>query len=257
MTAIRNTSGDTVSMENFLRMNPAFSPWPCAAMARLLASSQIGRHAVGSVFLNELHNTAETFFIISGEAMLAFVSREEEQFDVMILGPGILVGIGRVFGGTAQAALAFRAHSDVVAIHMPTSLIVEILDQQPALWKDMLLMMTRQSATQVHTLGSQIAGSLRQRVAAAVERLAGLYGTKGAGESSICLRVSQATLAMMLQANRQAVHRELKAIAASGAIGLAYKAIVVRDAEVLKRYAVEAQCTHQNLSTADLPVDGR
>lgn len=240
MTAFRNTSGDTVSMESFLRMNPAFSPWSRDAMARLLASSRTGRHVVGSVFLNELRDTAETFLIVSGEAIASLVSRDEEQFDVMILGPGVLMGIAQIFSGTTQAALSFRAHSDVVAIHMPTPLIVETLDREPALWRDMLFMMTHQSAAQVRTVSGQIAGSLRQRVAATVDRLAALYGTSLAGESSIRLQVSQATLAMLLQANRQAVHRELKAIEASGAIELAYKAIVVRDVEVLKRHAAQA-----------------
>ncbi|MET3495364.1 Crp/Fnr family transcriptional regulator [Variovorax boronicumulans] len=241
MTAIRNTAADTVSMENALRMNPAFSQWPRDAMARLLASSRTGRHAAGTVFLNELREKTETFLVVSGEAMLTLVSRDGDQFDVMILGPGMLMGMAQMFSGPTRAALAYRAHSDVVAIHMPTRLIVEALDEQPVLWKDMMFMMTRQSAAQVRTVSSQIAGSLRQRVAATVDRLAALYGTSVAGESCVRLRVSQATLATLLQANRQAVHRELKAIAASGAIDLAYKAIVVKDFEMLRCHAVEAR----------------
>ena len=242
MTEIKNSPGDIVIMENSLRMNSAFSPWSREAMNRLLSSSKIGRHTAGFVFSGDLREAAESFFVISGEVMVTLISREGAQFNVMIMGPGVLMGIAQIFNGTSQIVLAFRAHSDVMVIHMPTSLVVEILDREPVLWKAMVLMMTRQSAAQVHTVSSQIAGPLRQRVAAAIERLAALYGTRVRGGLSIRLQISQAILATMLQANRQAVHRELKAIAASGVISLQYKAIEIRDLDALKNKAIQAQC---------------
>lgn len=242
MIDIKNSPEDIVMMENSLRMNSAFSPWSREKMNRLLSSSKIGRHAAGCVFSTDLREVAESFFVISGEVMVTLISREGAQFNVMIMGPGVLMGIAQIFSGASQIVLAFGAHSDVTAVHMPTSLIVETLDREPVLWKAMVLMMTRQSAAQVHTVSSQIAGPLRQRVPAAIERLAALYGTRARGEFSIRLQISQAILATMLQANRQAVHRELKAIAASGVIRLQYKAIEIRDLDALKNYAIKAQC---------------
>ena len=240
MTEIRNSPGDMAMMENFLRMSSAFSPWSREAMNRLLSFSKIGRHAPGFVFWSDLHEKAESFLVISGEVMAALISREGAKINLTILGPGVLVGIPQIFGGVSKVVLAFEAHSDVTAIHMPTSLIVDILDREPVLWKAMVIMVTHQSAAQVHTVISQIAGPLRQRVAAAIERLAALYGTRAGGGFSIRLQVSQAILATMLQANRQAVHRELKAMAASGVISLQYKAIEIPDLDALKRYVVEA-----------------
>ena len=240
MTEIKNCPDEIVIMENSLRMNSAFSPWSREAMNRLLSSSKIGRHAAGFVFSTDLREVAESFFVISGEVMVTLISREGAQFNVMIIGPGVLMGIAQIFNGASQISLAFRAHSDVTVIHMPTSLVVEILDREPVLWKAMVLMMTRQSAAQVHTVSSQIAGPLRQRVVAAIERLAALYGTRARGGFSIRLQISQAILATMLQANRQAVHRELKAIAASGVISLQYKAIEIRDLDALRNKAIQA-----------------
>ncbi|MCR6476282.1 Crp/Fnr family transcriptional regulator [Variovorax sp. ZS18.2.2] len=239
---IKNTPGDLVLMENFLRMNRAFSPWSREAMNRLLAFSQIGRHAAGFVLSTDLCAAGESFLVISGEVMVSHISRDGEQFNMMMMGCGVFVGIAQIFGGTSHTVLALAAHSAVMAIHMPTSLIVELMDREPALWKEMVLMMTHQSAIQVSIVSTQIAGSLQQRAAATIERLAALYGTCARGESAIRLQVSQATLATMLQANRQAVHRVLKAIAASGAISLEYKTIAIRDLDALKRYAVEAEC---------------
>jgi CRP/FNR family cyclic AMP-dependent transcriptional regulator len=239
---IKNSVGDIALMENFLRMNPAFAPWSREAMNQLLASSKIGRHSPDFVFSTDLCAAGHSFLVISGEAMITHTSQAGEQFNMMMVGPGIFVGVAQIFGGKSHAMLSLVAHSDVMAIHIPTSLIVELLDRKSALWKDMVLMSVRQSAVQVNMVSTQIAGSLRQRAAATIERLAALYGTRAKGESSIRLQVSQATLAAMLQANRQAAHRVLKAIAASGAISLEYKTIAIRDLDALKSYAVEAEC---------------
>ncbi|MFH0130794.1 hypothetical protein ACGLHS_11345 [Variovorax sp. VaC1] len=46
---------------------------------------------------------------------------------------------------------------------------------------------------------------------------------------------------MMLQANRQAVNKELKALAASGVLGLEYNAMTVLDAKALGLIAASPQ----------------
>jgi|GEM_PF-3304976 len=241
MTAVPKTPGDIAIMKSFLLKNLAFSSWSHEAMSQLLSSSRMNCHAAGSFFSSELNGEAEIFLIISGEALFTLVYGENRKNVVMIVGSGALMGIAQIFDGAGHCHFAFRAHSSVTAIHMPTSVIVEILDREPALWKNMITMMARQHAAYVHTLSGQIAGSLRQRVATTVERLVTLYGARARGDSLIRLKMSQAELALMLQANRQAVHKELKAIAASGAIRLEYKAVAIQDIDLLRSYSIQAQ----------------
>ncbi|MGJ7528319.1 Crp/Fnr family transcriptional regulator [Variovorax sp. GB1P17] len=234
----RNSAADLMLMERALRATQAFSPWPLAAMSHLLSSSYVGRHPRGHVLSSELNPVAETFLIISGEVMAARVWPAGERFVVMLLGQGVVMGLTQVFGKADRTAFDFSAHNEVVAVHMPTPLIVETLDKEPALWKEMALMMLGQHAAHVRTLRSQIEGSLRRRVASTIERLAALYGAPVAGGGAVVrLQISQASLATLLQANRQAVNRELKALAASGSIGLEYNAMTVRDPEALGHVA--------------------
>jgi hypothetical protein len=85
----------------------------------------------------------------------------------------------------------------------------------------------------------QVTGSLRQRVATTMLRLAVLHGMHAGGDV-VRLQLSQASLAAMLQANRQAVHKELKVLAAAGAIGLEYNAMTVLDQGALRLFAISS-----------------
>ncbi|MCR6479898.1 Crp/Fnr family transcriptional regulator [Variovorax sp. ZS18.2.2] len=224
-------------MDAALREKSAFSPWSSVAMNKLLAHSYVGRHSRGHVFSTELQGPAQAFLIISGEVLAACVCPQRERFVVMLLGSGVIMGITQVFGSAERAAYDFSAHSEVVAIHMPTLLLLEILDADPLLWKKMMLMIVRQHVGHVEMLRSQIEGALRRRVASTIERLAALYGNRIAEGGGIRLQLSQSNLAEILQANRQAINKELKALANAGAIGLEYNALTVLNQNVLRQMA--------------------
>ncbi|MDQ0017353.1 CRP-like cAMP-binding protein [Variovorax boronicumulans] len=235
MSGARQSIAELVFMEVALREKSAFSSWPPAAMNKLLSHSYVGRHPRGHVFSSELQGPGETFLLISGEVMAACVFRQRERFVLMLLGPGVMMGITQAFGSAERAAYDFSAHREVVAIHMPTLLLLEILDADPFLWKEMMLMIVRQQAGHVGMLRSQIEGALRRRVASTIERLAALYGNRIAEGGGVRLQLSQSNLAEILQANRQAIHKELKALANAGVIGLEYNALTVLDQDALKR----------------------
>lgn len=235
MSKGRHSIADLKVMDAALRGKSAFSSWSSAAMSKLLAHSYVGRHSRGNVFSSELQAPAQTFLIISGEALAACVFPQRERFAVMLLGPGVMMGIAQALGSPNRAAYDFSAHSEVVAIHMPTLLLLEILDADPLLWKEMMLMTVRQHADHVGMLRSQIEGALQRRVASTIERLAALYGNRIAEGGGVRLQLSQSNLAEILQANRQAIHKELKALANAGVIGLEYNALTVLDQDALKR----------------------
>jgi len=240
-----NSLADNAFMERELRAKRAFMSWSFTAMTRLLLSSRVGRHPRGSVVWTDLGGISEYILFISGHTSVGRVSPEGDRFSLLLWGPGDFTYIKPV---REEALPTFRhghfdyvATTDVVAIHMPMALLLEILDSEPMLWKEALLMSERQHVSYTHTVHGQVAGSLQQRVASTVQRLAALHGTHANGEDVVRLQVSQASLAMMLQANRQAVNKELKALAASGVLGLEYNAMTVLDAKALGLIAASPQ----------------
>jgi len=234
MNPVQNYSNGVELMEERVRINPAFASWTRESINVILSSAQIKRKAAG---LNLFEKEDEVIIIVAGQLMVYHLTPKSEELIPMLLGPGELIGISRIITGESGAANIFKAHTDVVTIHIPALLIAETLDQKPILWKDMLSVLLRQNAAYLHALSCQAIGSLRQRVAATLERLSALYGICNEKNSSVRLRVSQLDLAAMLQANRSSVNRELKVIAMSGAILLRHMEIEISDFDVLKSFS--------------------
>jgi CRP-like cAMP-binding protein len=234
-----NSPGNMAFMSRVLRAKQVFSPWSAPAMERLLMSSRVGRHPRGCVV-----GVEEYVLIVSGIMSVGRVSPEGKRFGLILFGPGDLSYFKPVREGAMpvfHGIYNYIAMTDVVAIHMPMRLILETLDSEPLLWKEALQMSARQQASYIRTVYGQVTGSLRQRVASTVLRLAALHGMRaGGGEDAVHLPVSQANLAAMLQANRQAVHKELQTLAAAGAIGLAYNAVTVLDQGALRLFATSS-----------------
>lgn len=237
MSRAKNSVEDIILVETTLHKLKAFELWPRAAMARLLSASYVGHHAPAEVVSNELSGVSETFIIVSGQVIGARASEKDGLFPVILLGPGVLMGITQPFGKRERTAYTFTAQTQVVAIHIPNSLLIELLDANPARWKEMLVMMVGQHAAHAQTLKRQAAGLLQQRLAATLDRLAHLYGTKGEADSAIRLQVSQAELAAILQVTRQALSRELTKLVKTGAISLGYKTLTVLKSQALQDIA--------------------
>jgi CRP/FNR family transcriptional regulator, cyclic AMP receptor protein len=234
MTGLRSSFNDMVLMEASLRRASAFSAWPHSMMARLLLASHVAHHHPSEEISNELEQTPRTFLIASGQVMVSRVTELGEQSPFLLLGADSLAGVTQIFAKKNRVVYAFGAHTEVVAIHFPTLLLIELLDSFPMHWRSMTLMLVGQHGTYAQSLRSQTAGSLQQQVALTVNRLAQLYGVAISGGASVRVRISQAELAMLLHATRQAVNRQLKKIAASGAISLEYQGLVVVDPKMLR-----------------------
>ncbi|MDQ0073879.1 CRP-like cAMP-binding protein [Variovorax boronicumulans] len=235
---------ERVLMERTLRGKRAFLPWSSSAMKRLLDSSRLERHPRGAVVWTSLSGIAEYVFFISGHASVGRVSPEGERFALLLFGPGDFSYIKQTRPTslpTLHGSYDYIADSDVMSIHMPMTLILETLDSEPMLWKEALLMSERQHASYTQTVYRQVAGSLRQRLASTIHRLAELHGVRAEkSESATRLKVSQVSLALLLQANRQAVNKELKALATTGAIELGYNGMTVLDHGSLRRIATRS-----------------
>jgi CRP/FNR family cyclic AMP-dependent transcriptional regulator len=230
-----NSIEDKALMERALRITQGFATWPAAPMGQLLAHSRLGHHERGSPFSTET-DEPETLAIVSGRMVMGRTPPGGTRAVFAFIGPGSVVGLARSLDGKDQSVHDFSAHSkSVVAIHMPTRRLLEVLAREPALWKDMALMLLRQHRDMLDTLLGQVIGPFPQRLAATIERLSRLYGSTAAGHARQRLKVTQADLAGVLQVTRQTVNKELKSLAETGAIALDYNAVTVLDIEALRK----------------------
>jgi CRP-like cAMP-binding protein len=239
MTQAASLAKDAALMEQALRMIPGFVPWSAEAMNRLLSRSHVGRYSRGEVLVSP-SDPAQILAILSGHVVAGYTPPGGTRSAFALAGPGGVVGFVRLSDDANSAAYDFTAHDKVVAVHMPRSLALEILDGEPVLWKSMMKMLLRQNRETMDAMVAHLVGSLQQRLAVTIERLSKLYGQKVSGTSRRQLRLTQEDLAAILQAARQSVNRELKSLAASGVISLEYNAITVLDPSALRGIAHEA-----------------
>ena len=236
---------DNPLMEHALRLTPGFAPWPAALMERLLAMSCVRRYA-----RNELVGIESgepwTFTIISGHVIVSRTPPGGQRAPVTLLGPGNLIGLVRLLESTEgmenvppiqRALYDFSACLNTTVVQMPTLLIRQLLDEQPALWRSMAIMLMKQNRQVLDTLFVAWMGSFSQRLTTTLERLALLYGSKDGTRIKIGLRLTQEDLAALLQVSRQSVNKALRKLAESGAISLRYNSITILDLEILRSHS--------------------
>jgi len=224
----------TAVMEKTLRKMPGFADWPSVALSRLLASSRLCWHERGEVLSADSRtDEAEILVIVSGHVMHVESSRESTRMNWGLIGPLHLLGFFYMLdlGGRV---IEYVANDEVVAIHIPGPLLFELLDGDPVQWKHMCRMLLEQDRMQGDMVVGQIVGSLAQRLACTVEQLAALYGTRGTEKDATHLRLTQQSLADILQVSRQSVNKQLSAWDALGVIKIKYNEISILDPSGLR-----------------------
>jgi CRP/FNR family cyclic AMP-dependent transcriptional regulator len=234
MRKTESSSDDAPLIERALRLTQGFASWPPAAMSRLVSASHLKHHARSELLTSEASACA-TFSVVSGHVVVERGRRQGEVVKMYLLGPGALIGLAQMIDRDDPIVHSHRAHDEVVAVHMPTNLLFEILDCHPLLWREMLSMVMSQHGEMREALLGQAIGSLRARLATTIDRLATAHGTDVGG--TLRLRARQDDLAAILQVTRQSLSKELKALVASQVVGTKYNAITILNLEALRKIA--------------------
>lgn len=237
----RGSPEDWALVERSLRLTQGFALWPPLAMQQLLSVSSVGRYSRGETITTEA-GSREILAIVSGYVVVGLLQATGHRSAVALLGPGYVLGFTRnpdEEDEADRAVYSYRALNDTVVVHMPAAQVLGILDQAPALWREMAKMLLKQFRQVLESLLSQGIGSFQRRLATTIERLATLYGNREGDEISLRLRLTQEDLAALLQVTRQSVNKELGELVACGAINLNYNVITVLDLDALKKRATQ------------------
>lgn len=232
-----NNVAENALIESALRLTQGFGKWPLAGMRTLVERSKLRRHRRGDVFAEESVVNSETLAVVSGYLMGERLMVDASVSAVGLVGPGTVVGLSCAMFQEARPGFRYRAHTDSVVIHIPSYLLLELLDSDPALWKDMAGMLLRQKREMHHTVLTHTLGSLNQRLAATIERLAHLYGTTEGNAVRLRLRITQEDLAALLQVSRPTINKALRTLESEQVLALEYKTITILDRKRLQQVA--------------------
>lgn len=236
--AINNSLHDVALMGRALRLTEGFAQWPPPAIARLLSSSHLAHYSKGD-FISSERTRPETLAIVAGHVVMRRSADGSSRSMVGLVGPGRVVGLTRALVNDDDA-YDFVAFDDTTVVHLPSTLLLEIANQEPMLWKDIALVLLKNERQTISTLIKRMSGSLQRRLAATLESLADLYGVAQNGGLRIRLRLTQDDLASFLQVARQTINKDLKALAERGLISADHSTITVLDMAGLRNLANQA-----------------
>lgn len=206
-------------------------------MRSLVESASLRRHKRGAVFAEESLEICETLAVVSGYLMGERSMTDGSVSAVGLVGPGTVVGLSYAMTQGARMGFRYRAHTDAVVVHTPSRILLDLLDAEPSLWKDMATMLLRQKREMHSTVLTHTIGSLNRRVAATVERLAHLYGTTEGNTVRLRLQITQEDLAALLQVSRPTINKALRTLESEYILALEYKTITILDRKRLQQIA--------------------
>ncbi len=226
---LETPASESAIIESALRMTQGFFRWPPVRMRSLVDVSLLRKHKRGLICGEEAREPCETLAVVSGYLMCERLMSDGSAPAIGLVGPGTIVGLSYAMQQSNRAGFRYRAHTDAVVVHTPSAVLLDLLDAEPLLWKDMAGMLLRQKREMHSTVLTQSIGSLNKRVAATVERLAQLYGTTEGNAVRLRLQITQEDMAALLQVSRPTINKALRALESDGVLALEYKTITILD----------------------------
>ncbi len=226
-----------------LRRCALFAAWPDLVIDRIARIARLAHYPRGAEVIPKDRTRRELKVVVSGYLAVSGVNAGGSKFMLTLVGPGEVVGLVRLLkqGGRIYD---YQAHEDTALIHLPSDALEAVLDQTPALWKDVAFLTMERQRDSIIAMQRSALGGVSQRVAEILlqvarlkgERILAGKGTRGEGRA-LRLRVSQSDLAHMVSVSRQTINKELGLLAREGIVQAAYGQLTVLDMPALRRIA--------------------
>lgn len=180
---------------------------------------------------------AEHLFVIaSGQAKVYRSTAEGQEVVVDLLAPGDLAGGLHTLGQPAYPE-TLEALTTVCALRIGTGAFDEVLTEFPSVALRVLQDVAAQLGRARATVTEQATGSVLERVAATLLRLADKFGQPGAEGVLIQLPLSRADLAGLTGSSTETVSRAMSQLRKDGIIDSGRRWTAIRDRERLEALA--------------------
>ncbi len=211
-----------------LRLCPLFAGWNAAQLASLATLARAEHYQRGAAIFSRDPERREAFVVATGGVEISRASASGRKFVLSFSGPHDVVGLVRLLP-QPPIHYDYRACMDSVLLHLPLEELMAMLDAEPALWRDVALLMCARQGESLRQINDRQLGSLEQRMAAVLLDLAQAHGVGNEQGVDLGLRLSQEQLAAMLGVARQSANRLLRRFEQQGLIAIEYSRITIRD----------------------------
>jgi CRP-like cAMP-binding protein len=212
-----------------------FSHLPVSLQDSLLAAARVRRLSPGQRLFKRGDPPCGLYAVLEGSVRIGAVSEQGKEALLSLVESPHWFGEICLFDGQPRTHDAFGL-GHCVLLHIPQTVLLTVLDEQPANWRQLALLMSQKLRLTFINL-EQL--SLMPTAARLAHRL--LMIAEGYGEIDPprrVLQLPQEQLASMLSLSRQTTNQILKDLQGQGIVNLRYGEIEILDAQRLRMLAI-------------------
>jgi CRP-like cAMP-binding protein len=159
------------------------------------------------------------YVIVSGILRVYLTAEDGREATINLLEDGEVIGEMSLLDGLARSAGA-AALTTTKLIFIPREPFMQLLDSSTKLGRQIILMLCERLRAANAQVDQAIFHDLRHRLVVLLRQIAVLHGRVEKDVSIVDLDITQGNLAQMLGASREAVNKQLRALAKEGRIAI-------------------------------------
>jgi CRP-like cAMP-binding protein len=186
-------------------------------LARLASIARSKTLPVGEALFDQGDESDGLYFVVTGLIRIYLTASDGREATISILEDGEVIGEISLLDGLPRSAGA-AALTDSTLIFIPREPFLALLDSSPGIARQIILTLCERLRAANSQVDQAIFHDLRHRLLVLLRQLAVLHGKVEREVAIVDLDLTQGTLAQMLGASREAVNKQLRALAKEGRI---------------------------------------
>jgi len=175
--------------------------------------------AAGSALFEQGDESDGLYIVTSGIVRIYLTAGDGREATINLLEEGEIIGEIAILDGLPRSAGA-AALTDTKLVFIPHAPFCDLLDTSPKLSRQVILMLCERLRAANDQVDQAIFHDLRHRLVMLLRQIAVIHGRVEKDVAVVDLDLTQGMLAQMLGASREAVNKQLRALAKEGRVAM-------------------------------------
>jgi CRP-like cAMP-binding protein len=175
--------------------------------------------APGAVLFDQGEESDGLYIVITGIVRIYLTAGDGREATISLLEDGEMIGEISLLDGLPRSAGA-AALTETKLIFIPHRPFCELLDASPKLTRQVMIMLCERLRAANGQMDQAIFHDLRHRLLMLLRQIAVIHGRVEKDVSVVDMDLTQGMLAQMLGASREAVNKQLRALAKEGRVAM-------------------------------------
>jgi CRP-like cAMP-binding protein len=175
--------------------------------------------APGAVLFDQGEESDGLYIVITGIVRIYLTAGDGREATISLLEDGEMIGEISLLDGLPRSAGA-AALTETKLIFIPHRPFCELLDASPKLTRQVMIMLCERLRAANVQMDQAIFHDLRHRLLMLLRQIAVIHGRVEKDVSVVDMDLTQGMLAQMLGASREAVNKQLRALAKEGRVAM-------------------------------------